>query len=111
MDVPASKTANAATNPRILDLRKTVKAIADGLHRDLITLQQRQQQFAVARILWILQVLAAFDLSVGVAQNRGRQRIVVMAIAIAHVAAKKNGGVIEYGPVGFLRRLDLLDES
>ncbi len=93
-----------------LDLRKTVDAVADGLHRDLIALEQRKEQFAVTRILGILQVLAALDLSVGVSQDRGRQRIVVVAIAVAHVAAKQNRGMIEHSAVGFFGGLDLLDE-
>ena len=114
IDAPASRTAIAAANlrmPDALNLRKTFDAVADGFHRDLIALEQRQEQVAVTRILGILQVLAAFDLSVGVSQDRGRQRIVVVAIAVAHVAAEENRGMIEHGAVGFFRGLDLLDES
>ena len=46
--------------------------IADGFHRDIIALEQRNEQVAVPRILGIFQVLAAFDLSVRMSQHRGR---------------------------------------
>ncbi len=66
-----------------------------------LRLQQRKEQVAVTRILGILQVLAALDLSVRVSQDRGRQRIVIVAIAVAHVAAKENRGMIEHRAIGF----------
>jgi len=56
-------------------------------------------------------VLATFNFSVGVSKDGGWQRIVVMAIAIAHVAAKKNRGMIQHRAVGFLGGFEFLDQS
>src|SRR5579863_3726873 len=114
IDALTSRTAIAAVNllmPGPLNFGEAFDAVADGFHRNLIALQQREEQFAVTRILRIFQVLAAFDLSVRVSKDRGRQRIVVVAIAVAHVASKENRGLIEHGAAGFFRGLDLLDES
>src|SRR6516164_2574867 len=77
-----------------LDLREALGAISDGVHRDLIALEQGKQQVGVTRILGIFQVLAALDLSVRVSEDRGGQRIVVVAVAVAHIAAKENRGMI-----------------
>ena len=40
-----------------------------------------------------------------------RQRAVVVTVAVAHVTAKENRGVIEHGTVRLLRGLQLLNES
>ena len=45
------------------------------------------------------------------AENRRRQRIVVVTIAVAHVAAEQNRGMIEHRSIRFLYRHELLDES
>src|SRR6185295_16229084 len=104
-------TIGTAVITRILDLREKTAAVANRFHRDIVAVKQRHQQIGKARILWILQMLAALDASVRMAEQRGRQRIVVVRIAVAHVAAIKNGRVIQHGAIAFLRCFDLLDES
>src|SRR5262245_33304763 len=96
---------------RILDLRENAAAVADRLHRNVVSIEDRLQQICKARILGILQMLSALDATVRMAKQSRRQRIVVMAIAVAHVAAEQNRGVIQHGAVSFFRRFDPLDES
>ena len=47
-------------------------------------------------------MLAALDAAVRVTEDRRRQRVVVVPVAVAHVAAEQNRRVVEHRPVGFL---------
>src|SRR5262245_53136511 len=90
-------------SPCISDLRESPTAVADLLHRNIVSVEYGQQQIRKARILWILQVLTALDASVRMAQQSRWERIVVVPVAIAHVAAEKDRGVIEHSAVRLLR--------
>ena len=56
-------------------------------------------------------MLAALDLSVRMAQQSRRQRIVVVLVAVAHVAAEEDRGVIQHRAVAFLRLDSFLMKS
>src|SRR5690349_8923873 len=98
--VAPNETAAAAVaqnaNFCILDLRKNAAAVADRLHRNIVPVEDGLQQIGMARILGILQMLPTLDLPVGMTEDRGRQRIVVVTITVAHVAAEQNRGVIQH---------------
>ena len=49
-------------------------------------------------------MLTAFDPSMRVAQDGGGERVVVVAVAVAHVAAEQNRRVIQYRALAFGRR-------
>src|SRR5580765_2023754 len=55
------RVIHRAGNPRILDLRKNAATVAYRFHRNVVTVEHRQKQIRQARILRILQVLAALD--------------------------------------------------
>src|SRR4029079_16634504 len=89
------ETATAAashhrSNERMSDLRQDAAAVADLLDRDVVPVEQRQEQIGEARVLWIFQWLTALDPAVRVAQHGRRQRVVVVPVAVAHVAAEEN---------------------
>src|SRR5687767_10270088 len=94
----------------ILDLRQNAAAVAELLHRDVVAIEQRHKQVGKARVLRILHVLTALDLAVRVAKDGRRQRIVVVLVAVAHVAAVQDRRVIQHGAAGFLRLREPLDE-
>src|SRR5690349_10734126 len=79
---------------RISDLRQDAAAVAQLLDRDVVPVEQCDQQVREPRVLRVLHVLPAFDLPVGVAEDRRGQRIVVVPIAVAHVAAEEDRRVI-----------------
>src|SRR4029077_3769500 len=105
-----SATSQATNRVRTLDLREDAAAVAELLDRDVVAVEQRDEQIGEARILRILQMLAALDVSVRVAENLRRQRVVVVLVAVAHVAAEQNRRVIEDRAVGFLRLRQPIDE-
>src|SRR6266850_8614887 len=119
IEIEATGTAMSATvsvsrptsTVRILDLRKNAAAVADGLHRNIVSIEQSLQQIGKARVLGVPQMLAALDAPVRMAKQSRWQRIVVVTIAVAHVAAKENGRVIQHRAVTLLCSLDPLDES
>src|SRR5262249_17546434 len=96
---------------RILDLRQRIGAVADRLDRNVVPFGQGQQKIGMTRILRILQMLAAFDASMRMAEDCRGQRIVIVTIAVTHVAAEQDRGMIENGSIRFLHRHQLLDES
>ena len=57
-----------------------------------------------------LQVLPALDLAVALAQDHVGQRIVVVQVAVAHVAAVQDDRMIQQRAVAILRGRQLLDE-
>src|SRR5215831_12997673 len=85
------------------DLRKNAAAVAKLLDRNVVPVEQRDEQIGEARVLRILQMLTTLDTTVSVAENRGRQRVVVVPVAVAHVAAKQDRRMIQHAAVGFLR--------
>src|SRR5262245_44461887 len=99
-----------ASHARISDLRQDSTAVSDLLHRDVIAIEQRDQQIRKARVLRVLHVLAAFDPAVRVAEDRRRQRIVVVLVAVAHVAAEEDRRVIEHCAGALLRLRQTIDE-
>src|SRR4051812_30942966 len=74
----------------ISQLRENAAAVADFLHRDVVSVEQRHEQVGESRILRIFHVLTALDASVRVPENCCRQRVVVVLVAVAHVAAEQN---------------------
>src|SRR5262249_49650922 len=112
IDPAGNKTAMAIATQRmrISDLRDSPAAIADLLHRNVISVEYRQQQVRETRVLRIFHVLAALDTAMCVAEQSSWERIVVVPVAVAHVAAEKNRGVIEHSAVGFRRLQQTLDE-
>src|SRR5688572_32740861 len=80
---------------RISNLRQDAAAVTELLHRNVVAIEQRHQQIGKARVLRILQVLSAFNLSVRVTEDRRRQRIVVVLVAVAHIAAEEDRRVVE----------------
>src|SRR5688572_8226771 len=117
--VPAPASATDSARPRderrvrqarTSDLREDAAAVANLLHRDVVAVEQRHEQIREARVLRILQVLAALDASVRVAEDGRRQRIVVVPVAVAHVAAEDDRRVVEHGAAALLRLRQPLDE-
>src|SRR5688572_17678130 len=75
-EAAASKPASATVRTvslRILDLRIKTSAVPDGFHRDIVAIEQRHQQVGETGILRILQMLAALDLPVRMAEQSRRQ--------------------------------------
>src|SRR5262249_4553009 len=84
----------------ILDLRKRLDAIvADLVGFDARALCDREEQVRERRLIGISQMLSAFDLAVRASDDRHRQREVIVAIAVAHVAAPDEKRMIEHGAV------------
>src|SRR6185295_12738613 len=98
-----------ATNV-ISDLRENPTAVTQFFDRDVVAVEERDEQVREPRVLRILQVLAAFDLAVRVAEDRRRQRIVVVLVAVGHVAAEQDRRVIEHRAVRLRRLCEPLDE-
>ena len=95
---------------RPADLRQEAAAVAELLDRDVVAIEQRHEQIGKARVLRVLQVLPALDPAVRVAKDRRRQRIVVVLVAVAHVAAEQDRRVIQHGAARFLRLRQPVDE-
>src|SRR5271156_6148841 len=73
-------------------------------------IQQRQQQVGHRRVIGEPEVTVAFERARPSAQHQVGQREVVMCVAVAHVAAVQQNGVIEQRPVPVLRGLQLFQE-
>jgi hypothetical protein len=58
-------------------------------------MQHRHQDVRVRRVLRIVQVLVALD-AAATADQRLRQRIVVVRVAVRHVAAEQDDRVVEH---------------
>src|SRR5688572_1088461 len=65
---------------RMSDLRQKAAAIADRFHGDIVSIDHGHQQIREPGVLRILQMLAAFDLPVGMAKQDRGQRIIVMRV-------------------------------
>ena len=61
------------------------------------------------RVLLVVQVLVALD-AAATADQRLRQRIVVVRVAVGHVAAEQNDRMVEHRSVAFLHVLEALHE-
>src|SRR3954462_91768 len=92
----------SAGNPSMLDLRKNSAAVANRFDRDIVAIEYGQEQICKSRVLRIFQMLAALDGSVRMVQQSHRQWIVVVLVAVAHVASVKDRGVIQHRPVTLL---------
>src|SRR4051812_39987257 len=101
--LPATADLKVRTTSAMSNLRENAAAVPDLLDRDVVAVEQRHEQIGEARVLWILHVLPALDPAAGVAEDDGRQRVVVVLVAVAHVAAEHDRRVVEHGTVGFLR--------
>src|SRR5436190_1309600 len=84
------KVAPTSVGQRTLDLRQDAAAVAQLLHRDVVAIEQCHEQIGEPRILRILQMLTTFDLAASMPEDCRRQRIVVVLVAVAHVAAEQN---------------------
>src|SRR5690606_27464485 len=102
--MPAASSEQAATaaaarsrerTARTSDLRELAGAVADRLPRNAGTLEQRQDQIRVRRVLLVREVLAALDAAVAVAEHDGRQRIGVVQVRVGHVAAVEQYRMVE----------------
>src|SRR5690606_16458304 len=94
-----------------LHLGERSAAVADRLDGNVGPMQHGQQQIREPRILRVNQVLTALDLAVRVTEDRRRQRIVVVPVAVAHVAAEHDDRVIEHRAVALLRVHEPVDEA
>src|SRR5262245_57584573 len=85
---------------RILDLREQLRTVvSDFLDWDSGPIHQCQQQIRERCLIWILQMLVPFDSSIAAADDGGRQRKMVMRIAVAHIAAIKEDRMIQHRTV------------
>ena len=71
--------------------------------------QHRDQDVRVRRVLRIVQVLATLDAAT-TADQRLRQRIVVVGVAVGHVAAEQDDRMVEHRPVAVGHLVEALDE-
>src|SRR5882672_2040204 len=78
------------------------------LHSSLI--EHRQQEIRHRRVIFIFQVASAFQAALASADQQIRQWEVVMRVAIAHVAAIEQHGVIEQRAIAVGRLVQLVDE-
>src|SRR5579883_2090307 len=84
-------------------------AVADLLDRRADLLHHRDQDVRVRRVLREMQVLAALD-AAALADDDLRDRILVVPVAVRHVAAEEDDGVVEHRAVALLHRLQALRE-
>src|SRR5262249_10986524 len=61
------------------------------------------------RVLWIVHVLSSFD-TAATANQHLRKRIGVVRVAVGHVAAEQNDGMVKYRTVAIGHVLEALGE-
>src|SRR5262245_55892474 len=84
----SERTRSSVRALRILDLRHGLRAVVAHLvDFNSRALNDGQQKVRKRCLLRILEVLAAFHLAVGASDDGHRQRRMIVAIAVAHVAA------------------------
>src|SRR6476660_5976867 len=90
-----------------LQLGKLACTVAQLLHGNPGSVEQRQQQVRQRSLIGNSKMLASLDLSEASADDGRRQREMVMGVAIAHVAAEKNDRMIQHRSVavGHFREL------
>src|SRR6185437_1002905 len=109
-----AETAPAATRPNAAarahatsweragigsDLLDLAGAVAHLAHRHAGAIEQGQPEVRNRRVLGIDEMLSALQLPAPAAEHRNRQRILVMSVAVAHVAAVHDDRVVEDRPV------------
>src|SRR5687768_5383116 len=109
-EIATNHAATTAASLRTLYLGEDAAAVADLLHRDVVPVEDRRQQIREARVLRVFEVLAALDLAVGVTEDGRRQRVVVVLVAVAHVAAEEDGRVVQHRAARLLRLRQPLHE-
>src|SRR5581483_12356275 len=87
---PLGPTASCLSN-----LRELAGAVADGLRRHSRTIEEREQHIRQGRVIGVTQMLPALELAAASAEQGGRQRELIVAVAVAHVAAVQNDRVIQ----------------
>src|SRR5262245_4733684 len=104
-------TNRAATRRFIeLDLGKQSAAISNFFGRNPRAIEQRLEQVCQRRLVGVLQMLTALELSAAAAHHQRRQWEVIVLVAVAHVAAVEQDRVIQDRAVAVGHRLELLQE-
>ena len=85
-------------------------AVAERVDFDVDLVEQRHEQVRLRRVLGAHDVLAALQLAAAAADHDVRQRVVIVRVAVAHVAAVEQHRVIQQRAVAVLRRVELRQE-
>src|SRR5688500_11655636 len=104
----ASANASAAAVSMCpLHLREDLRAVPERLFRHARAVQQGQQQVGQRRLVFVFEVLVAFEPAVAPAHDDRRQRELVVRVAVRHVAAVEHDRVVQHRPlaIGHLRQL------
>src|SRR5688572_3795142 len=91
----ASATTTASRASDTLDLGQLTRAIAHLLDGYAGAQQQREQKVRERRAVGIDEMLLALDLACAAAEHEGRQRKLIVLVAVAHVAAVQEDRVVE----------------
>src|SRR5262249_7939372 len=83
-------------------LRKGARAVGEALEvlgRYARTVEDRDQQIRMRRVLWIVQVLPSLDLAAATARENLRKRIGIVSVAVGHIASEQSDRMVEHGAV------------